>query len=94
MVPLLLPLPLLPPLLPPPEPPPLPPPLPELPEFENPVSGVDDEQAAIAATRKATLAMREGFMGGPWLLADRVVEARHPSVSQSARQGGTSRIPE
>jgi hypothetical protein len=29
----------------------------------NPVSGVDDEHAAMATTREATLTMREGFMG-------------------------------
>jgi hypothetical protein len=77
-----LPLPL-PPLLP--LPPPELPPLPlELPELANPVSGVDDEQAAMATTREATVTMREGFMVRSWLLADGVLEARHPSVSRSA----------
>jgi hypothetical protein len=87
--PLLLPLPLPPPPLLPllPELPPL---LLELPGFVNPVSGVDDEHAAMATTREATLTMREGFMGEVLLLADGVLEARHPSVSRSARFRGSS----
>jgi hypothetical protein len=65
------------PLLPPPLLPPLPLPLSlstpplelpplllELPGFANPEVGADEEHAAMATMRKATLTMREGFMAG------------------------------